>query len=189
MLDYAEESFWKGFWTGFEEETKELEDKKGFSYYLPKEEQIRAALYAYMRKCGGCVEVESDFKEKETDKVKGEADLRVLGDDAFLLVEIKRTWEVHLVDWSNKYGEHLASWKADLQKLEDMAAQQQHKPIHKCFFLVVFFDDSNKLFKKVRIEEMANHVQEKWGSSTIRFELDEFKFGKKFCRGYVWVKK
>jgi len=184
MLNYAEEIFWKGFWIEFGVETKELEARNGFSYDLPKEEQIRAALYAYMRKMGEHVEVESDFKEKETDKVKGEADLRVLGDDALLLVEIKRTWAVSF--WVNKYGEQLASWKADMQKLEDMAVLQ-NKPTRKCFFLVVFFD-SDKLFENVRLNEMANYVQEKWGSSVAMFELDRFNFGNKSCRGYVWIR-
>ena len=186
MLNYAEESFWKGFWTEFEVETKGLEARNGFSYDLPKEEQIRAALYAYMRKLGEHVEVESDLKEKETDKVKGEADLRVLGDEAFLLVEIKRTWAVSF--WAvNKYKEQLASWKKDIQKLEAMAVLQ-NKPANKCFFLVVFFD-SDKLFEKVRLSEMANYVQEKWGDSAAMFKLDRFNFGNKSCRGYVWVER
>ena len=187
MIDFTRERFWKSFWVALGKEVKNIAKREGFSYWgIPKEEQIRSALYAHIRKYGGYAEIESDFPPKNGKRPTGEADLRVLGGKEQLLIEIKRAFA--LKTWQNGYPEALGKFKTDIEKLNKMKkVYAKSKPTHKCFFLVVFFD-SDKLFERVKRKEINDYIQKEWGNF-LKIELATFKFGTNCCRGYVWVER
>ncbi|MBU0591684.1 MAG: hypothetical protein ABIJ10_01910 [Candidatus Micrarchaeota archaeon] len=181
-MDLTNKDFWNNFWVKFGDEIIALDAKNALSYDIPKEEQIRASLYSYLSNSSVLVELESDFRKDENSQIN-EIDLRILGDNKNYLVETKRAWA--LDGWYNKYGEYLADWKNDIEKLE-IAAKQQTKQTLRCFFLTVFFD-SNNLFERLKLNEINAYIMEKWGKETSKLELDQFKFGNKNCRDYLWV--
>lgn len=170
--------FWSGFWQSFQSEIQELERRGWLSNDIPKEEQIRSSLYAYLCKSkrGQCVEIEASIPGSEK---RGEIDLRVFGKPP-VLIELKRTWA--LSHWQNKYSESLRGWKSDVQKL-NLPSASKNEGYRRCFLLVVFYG-SDEFFNKIKLGDISAYMHSKWRASPL--SLKEFGFGSVRCRGYVW---
>ncbi len=94
---------------------------KGYSYEIPKEEQIRSAFWSALQSDEIVCELEWNIYTTEArPKVSGEIDIvgymrkSNLGLPS-LFLEIKRTW--NLKGWHNKGSEMLAGIKMDIEKL------------------------------------------------------------------------
>jgi len=59
VKNLLEKLLWEEFYQDFVKECKELYENKGFTYDIPCEEQIRSALYSFLRKKGHLIELES----------------------------------------------------------------------------------------------------------------------------------
>jgi hypothetical protein len=183
-------AFWKEFYQEFVNECKELYNHNGFTYDIPSEEQIRSALYAFLRKKGYLVELESDLFRKDSKRVVGEYDLRVINKEYDLIVEVKRAWG--LKNWSNKYKEFSDSWEEDISKLDKLEKDEyESEKINdnrkKCFVLAIFTnreDFHNKL--KNKVDEFSSKLK---GLELIsNFEREILK-GELTCNLFVWVEK
>lgn len=103
----------------------------GFSYDIPKEEQIRSGLYRRL----GCKDV---FMQVEWNCYrrhgKGhqirEIDIAAFSDDTLEgLFEVKRCWD--LPHWVNKHTEAMGALQSDIDKISDaleIVAEVQEKP-------------------------------------------------------------
>lgn len=161
--------FWEEFFEEFVKECKELYNKKGFNYEIPKEEQVRCFLYYFLKKKNYLVESESNLFKEETKKSVGLYDLRVIMDDYDILIELKRT--TALDTWYNDFTNYLESWKKDIEKLEMIDNKGIYNrwniknKLRKCFLLCVFTNDNSKehldkLDKK--IDEFKDIIGKKW---------------------------
>lgn len=127
---------------------------RGYSYYLPKEEQIRSAIYARLNDIGYFPELEWNiYSSRKNEKItpSGEVDLVVFEQNedpnwgnpiAFL--EVKRVW--NLPDWQNKPTEQAQKQWDDLQKLsnlKDFLATYDALPKHALYGLIAVSFASN----------------------------------------------
>lgn len=79
---------------------------------LPKEEQIRSAMYAFFKNRGCIVHVEAC-----RERCRAEYDLRVrFPDNREWWIEIKRAWSHS--GWNNKPSEQKRTWQQDVAKLK-----------------------------------------------------------------------
>jgi len=186
-----ERSLWEEFYQDFVRECKKLYENKGFTYDIPCEEQIRSALYSFLRKKEYLIELESDLFKKGEDekKVVGMYDLRVINKDFDLLVEIKRTWGLN--GWMNKYKEFFDSWNKDIAKLkmleeEEYESENINSNRKKCFMLMTF-SDNNSFYDhlKEKINEFNESLKE-W--EFIEFEKQNLN-DTIFCNLFVWIEK
>lgn len=142
-------------------ETNLLLKNNGFTYSIPKEEQIRIWIHNYLKNDYPIIEVESDLFIES--KVIAEYDLRIIWNEDFL-IEIKRWWT--LVWWQNKYWEFLESWKKDIDKLILLSKNQNNNPIinpiHKKSFILVVFWDKNESMNKFKLQELSDYSKNKW---------------------------
>jgi hypothetical protein len=126
---------------------------RGYSYDIPKEEQIRSALWAALQSSGelSCeLEWNAYVCEREIPSVAGEID--IVGFDStkeglpVLLVEVKRAWM--LMGWCNKLSEMRMRTDLDLAKLagvrDRIVELEQPLPakVVAYVFLVCFTDSS-----------------------------------------------
>jgi len=99
-------------------------DCRGFSYTIPKEEQIRSHLHHALRAAdrNAAVELEWNFYRSTGGKharvtIAGEIDIVRFGKTVDLF-EVKRIWNI--TGWNNKRGELLGGIEADRTKLADV---------------------------------------------------------------------
>jgi hypothetical protein len=108
---------------------------------LPKEEQIRCALYMAMQSCFDVVCVERGYGSID-DGNRAECDIWArTGEEAQSWLELKRCWSVK--GWINKPPEQLTYWNADLEKLATVGVQSDR------YFLLVGFFDCDPVGKSV----------------------------------------
>ena len=96
---------------------------QGFSYVIPKEEQIRSQLYALLREDNGSGAVELEWNtyhavpgSRRRVERSGEIDIvRFRSDDKVDLIEVKRVWRI--VGWINKRDELCRGIDTDRAKL------------------------------------------------------------------------
>jgi hypothetical protein len=99
---------------------------------LPKEEQVRAAVYHFLRQQNWLVHVEAAYPRSKT-----ECDLRAWDrKDQELWIEVKRAWGIRTSGWVNKPAEQARTWAADAEKLLLAPASAT-----RAFLLVGFFQD------------------------------------------------
>lgn len=181
-------SFWSQFFEYFTEECKVLYESKGFNYDIPKEEQIRASLYSFLKKKGHIMEVECNIFPKNPEKYQATPrfDLRVLSNDFDTLIELKRTTALDI--WTNDFSNYLRSWEADIDKLDYLDDNENYdkwkikNDIKKCFVLFIYTnnnEESDKLYNKLlaKINEFKEYVKDKWGND-ICFESEFIPLGK-----------
>jgi hypothetical protein len=186
MEKLADEKYWKRFFGEFNKEVKSLTKNNGFTYVIPKEEQIRCALYSFLKKDFNLIEIESDLIKNN--RVISEFDLRIIS-SSDLFIEIKRAWS--LKNWINKYSEWIYDWKKDIEKLDNLDNPEYsnsiiNKNFKKCFVLVTFADNNNNL-SKYKITDLNNFIEEKWGKS-FRFESDSEMISENiFMNLFVWT--
>lgn len=65
MKRFADETHWNSFFDEFGEETISLIKNNEFTYVIPKEEQIRSALYSFLKKDFPLIEIESDLVKND----------------------------------------------------------------------------------------------------------------------------
>lgn len=167
--------FWEEFFEEFVKECKELYNKKGFNYDIPKEDQIRVSLYSSLRKKGFFVELESNLFINEKYRKKYQAtprfDLRVIMNDYDLLIEIKRT--TALDTWFNDYTNYLKSWKKDIEKFEKFKDLKKYdlwkikSNPKRCFLLGIFTHNNDKSEKELeklnlKIKEFKDFIHDTW---------------------------
>lgn len=97
---------------------------------LPKEAQMRSAMYASLREQGYVVHVEATYPES-----KAECDLLARQEDKELWVELKRAWGLNTSGWVNKPAEQSRTWQADVEKLRRVP-----EDVSRIFVLFGFFD-------------------------------------------------
>lgn len=100
---------------------------------LPKEEQIRASVYAVLRPIAKVVAVERGYWPIESG-AKQESDIWMRGrsgEEAW--IEIKRAWAGQ--SFTNRPRSQVSSWDGDLEKLASASPQSA-----RIFLLVAFFD-------------------------------------------------
>ena len=61
MESLKNKQLWEEFFKHFCEECKLLYKNRGFTYLVPKEEQVRSQIYSFLRKKGFLIEIESDI--------------------------------------------------------------------------------------------------------------------------------
>jgi hypothetical protein len=163
--------FWKDFFDSFTNECKQLYSCKGFSYDIPKEEQIRSSLYSFLKGNKVLLELESDLFLRKNSKVIAEYDLRLISNKKDILIEIKRSTALDI--WTNDYTNFEKYWKKDIEKLDYADCEQEYDRgnincnVGKCFLLFVFTNEtekSQKNFGKLskKIESFKEYINEKW---------------------------
>ncbi|MFL5354338.1 hypothetical protein [Archangium sp.] len=96
----------------------------GYSYSIPKEEQIRSEFYRHLTNDGALFELEwNTYGLKNEANQKTEIDLvSFAGEKVTALLEIKRIWS--LKGWNNKYDEFASDGlQPDSKKLHAAAAR------------------------------------------------------------------
>lgn len=94
----------------------------GYTYEIPKEEQVRTELVSNLKSEGRAIEVEWNWYHSQRPQECGEVDIAVFDTLDRLpshLIEVKRTWRIS--GWNAKPAEQRAGLEADLARLRDIS--------------------------------------------------------------------
>jgi hypothetical protein len=112
---------WEKFFNNYCSEIKSIWEETPFTYAVPKETQLQASLYEYLKNLGAKVELEPVFFGKELtktkkNKIEKKADLKVLEPAA--IIELKRFYCLN--EWSQGYTEVFGKDGTAVKDMEEL---------------------------------------------------------------------
>ncbi|MCC7015246.1 MAG: hypothetical protein IT454_21990, partial [Planctomycetes bacterium] len=120
---------------------------RGFSYTIPKEEQIRSELYRELvrEEADRVVELEWTLYEKIGRTVRASQEIDLVGfaeGTVEFAIEVKRAWWLN--GWPNKTRDFLRGILADVEKLGALQAHPSSAAICRGVVVAMFFDTDSE---------------------------------------------
>jgi len=146
--DLMKREFWESWFDYYIDEVKRLYEVGGINYDIPQEAQITSSIYSYVKN-DLLVEFESDLYYADTKKIKKKIDLRVIGKQNDVLIEVKRG--TGIIEWINDFGDvrgigrkskgYLELCKGDIDGLDTKGVLLHNiKNPHKVFLSILYLN-------------------------------------------------
>ena len=149
---------------------------------LPKEEQIRCSIYAFMRPQYKVVCAERGYASID-DGSRVECDLWASDGSAETWIEFKRCWSGK--GWNNKPPEQMRGWEADVEKLRRLPIET-----HRYFILFGLFDCDPLCEKKSARSGVASNIRQFYRQQLVHSGSKAFSWrtndGLSHIGAWVW---